>query len=697
MEDGTSRIEDRGWKMEGGTSKMDACDPKKTLGRFHILHAQPSIPDASTSILDSPASMVKITLAGMRWLIAAEYRDLLLGPEGLRLQEWLQTGQAVAVKHGPHRAVYRVDLPGLSFYLKHNRVTDLRTWVRQLVRPSKAAMEFERAQAVAGRGIPTVIPLGLGEGSEGWGPSDNFLITRSLEDTEPLSTFIEQTLPTLEASRQERVRRRLARRLGEFLHEIHKAGIVHNDLHAGNILVRLQADDGPRLFLIDLHAVKIGPPLSWPARRANLVVLSHWFMIYASRTDRLRFFRSYVRIRNSKSEIRNPMIHQPRMEHGSNTDSNPCSVRVPSVAGNFGFVSDFGFRISDLERDLEARSWKSTLRLWRARESRYLAKNRAFQPMSSGVTRGHIVRGLDCQALAMLFADPDEPFRRPDVKVLKHSPSSTVIEFDLRLNGQACGVVYKRFRVKTWFDPMAAWFRRPAALRSWIFGHGLRECGLSTPRPLAVLFRRRWGLSLEGYLLTEKIPHVQELHRFVAGLNQGTSRASYDSDRQRTLRFFIDQVAQLVRDLHRRQLSHRDLKAANILVADWQGSGVRSQGPEVRGQGSAGSSSILNPPSSILCSPLTTHHSPLVWLIDLVGVKRHRRLSRRRRVRNLARLHASFFQSAAITRTDKLRFLRTYLQWGLFGRDGWKRYWREIEAATKSKIARTRRLRRPLG
>ena len=123
--------------MESGTSKMDSCGPKKTLGRFPILHAQPSIPDASTSILDSPASMVKITLAGMRWLIAAEYRDLLLGPEGLRLQEWLQTGQAVAVKHGPHRAVYQVDLPGLSFYLKHNRVTDLRTWVRQLVRPSK--------------------------------------------------------------------------------------------------------------------------------------------------------------------------------------------------------------------------------------------------------------------------------------------------------------------------------------------------------------------------------------------------------------------------------------------------------------------------------------------------------------------------------------------------------------------------------
>jgi serine/threonine protein kinase len=306
--------------MEGGTSKMDASDQKNTLGRAYILHAKPSIPDASTSILDSPSGMVEIHVAGMRWLIAPECRDLLLGPEGLRLQEWLQTGQAVAVKHGPHRAVYRIDLPRLGFYLKHNRVTDLRTWVRQLVRPSKAAMEFERAWAVAELGIPTVTPLGLGEGSEGWGPSENFLITRSLEDTEPLSTFIEQTLPTLEAFRQERVRRRLARRLGEFLHEIHEAGIVHNDLHAGNILVRLQADDCPRLFLIDLHAVRTGPPLSWSARRANLVVLSHWFMIYASRTDRLRFWRSYIGTGNPKSEIRNPMIHRPRMEHGSNTD-----------------------------------------------------------------------------------------------------------------------------------------------------------------------------------------------------------------------------------------------------------------------------------------------------------------------------------------------------------------------------------------
>ena len=66
-------------------------------------------------------------------------------------------------------------------------------------------------------------------------------------------------------------------------------------------------------------------------------------------------------------------------------------------------------------------------------------------------------------------------------------------------------------------------------------------------------------------------------------------------------------------------------------------------------------------------------------------------------MRNLARLHASFYQASSLTRTDKLRFLRLYLQWGLFGRDGWKRWWREIESATRAKIARNTRLRRPLG
>ncbi len=79
-----------------------------------------------------------------------------------------------------------------------------------------------------------------------------------------------------------------------------------------------------------------------------------------------------------------------------------------------------------------------------------------------------------------------------------------------------------------------------------------------------------------------------------------------------------------------------------------------------------------------------------------MGVTRHRKLRYARRVQNLARLHASFFQNPALTRTDKLRFLRSYLQWGLVGREGWKQWWKDIERATLAKVARNRRSGRPL-
>src|SRR5579883_2586563 len=129
----------------------------------------------------------------------------LFGPDGLRLDEWLAAGQASIVKHGPHRTVYHVVLPGLDFYLKHNRLADCRAKLRELVRPSKARSEYEHAQAVAARQVPTFEPLALGEPCRAWAARDSFLITRTLPETQPLHTFLETTLPQWPAPRRTRL------------------------------------------------------------------------------------------------------------------------------------------------------------------------------------------------------------------------------------------------------------------------------------------------------------------------------------------------------------------------------------------------------------------------------------------------------------------------------------------------------------
>ncbi len=546
----------------------------------------------------------------------------LFQADGPPLEEWRAGGLARVVKDGPHRTVYRVVLPGLDFYLKQYRLADARAWLREMVRPSKAHLEWERTVAVAERGVPTIAPLAFGESKERDRSACSFLATRTLPDAVPLNAFLETTLPHFAYARQTLVRQRLAMKLGELLAAMHDAGVTQFDLHPGNVLFRLDETDTPHLHLIDLYAVQVGEPLSWEASRANLVVFNRWFMLRSERSDRLRFWRAY---------------HRSRRNAGG---------AAWLTGGNDGQVTEQAGAVRDIER----LSLASNVRFWRALDRRCLGTNRYFRAVRHGEVVGHVVADVPKAVFKPFFDDPDEPFRRSDVRFLKQSPSSTVIAMEVPGVDGPRQVIYKRFAVSHWTDPLVALVRRTAALRSYVLGHGLRLRCLPTPRPLGVWHRYKYGLPQEGYLLTEMVPDATELQDFVKQLLSVGTKVN-----RTRLRTLIDQLARLIGTLHHRHLSHRDLKATNLLVSDNQ-----------------------------------------LSFIDLVGVMRHRKLRRSRRIQNLARLNTSSACCAGLTRTDKLRFLRVYLRWGLRGRHGWKRWWREIEKATAEKIERNRRKGRPL-
>lgn len=574
---------------------------------------------------------------GLRWVADARYADRILGPQG---DAWLcrvREGQARIVKKGPHRVVYRVEDDDLVYYVKHNLAPDWQTLVRHWLRPSKAFSEFRRLKEVAARGIGTVEPLAFAEPRRRFGNGESILVTRALENVEPLDVFLSDTYRRLPRGLQSRVRMNLAESLGSWVAHLHRAGIRHDDFHAGNILVRLAEEGRIDLFLVDLNAVRVGKALSWNASRDNLVILNRWFSLRASRADRLRFWRTYYaeRFQGAQADL-------------------PAPERADRMA-----------------LDLERLTLTSNLVFWKRRDRRCLQNNRYYRRVRGPGVVGHVVNDLDAATVQALKNDPDAPFRHPEVPLLKDSRSTTVTELDILVGGVPRRVIYKRFRLTSAVDPLESLVRRPPALRSWIFGQGFCERGLPTARPLAVFHRTRLGLMQEGYLITERIDNAQNLLQFLqdaAHLEPG--------ERAKQIRRKIRQVAQVLRELHRRRLTHRDLKAHNVLV---------SKAPrELTGVGSSASLGLMpTAPSDI-------------WIIDLVGVELHRRLRWARKIQNLARLNVSFFAHPSLSRTDKLRFLRDYLQWNLVGKGRWKTWWRAVEQATWAKVARNRRRGRPL-
>jgi tRNA A-37 threonylcarbamoyl transferase component Bud32 len=531
-----------------------------------------------------------VSVGARTWHLTPE-ADSVLGPAGPDLDRWLADGLAAVVKSNPQRTVYRVMLPGGTVYVKHCRINGPRAWAREVLRPAKARLEFENALALRDRGIPAVVPLAWGR-PRAVAPGESFVITLSTDGAVLFLDFIEKTLPALPPAERTAVRRRLARSLGEFMARLHDAGVAHPDPHPGNLLVELPGSHVPRFHLIDLHAVRIGRPLSWAASRANLVIYNRWFQLRASRADRLRFWHAYGRNRRS----------------------------FPSPA--------------DRGREVERATLDSNLAFWTGRMARCQGNNRYFRRVKAGSFRGFAVRDLPDAVVAELAANPEAVFARPDVAVLKDSRTSTVVSFTITTPDGPRAVVFKRVNVRRWAEPVKNLLRPSPALRSWVNGHALRDRWLPTPRPLLVLHRYRHGLPAEGYLLAERVPDARPLTPEPGALNA---------------------FARVLRAMHDRGVSHRDLKAPNVLGS---------------------------------------HGEPT--LIDLVGVRIGRPVPFHQRCRELARLNASFLTSSAVTRSTRLRFLRTYLAAGPTLGPDWKTWWRTISRATARKVAKNLKSGRPL-
>lgn len=463
------------------------------------------------------------------WWVRPDWRQALLGNRGLRLEEWRRNGRLTVVKTGPHRVVYRAELAEGAVFVKHFLVPGFRAKFRQWIRRGKGRNEGRRTRYLSAIGVPTITPIALGEQRKRFILFENYLVTHAIPETVPLDEFVECRLSEWPPQQQARIRQNLAAALGVLTARLHDAGFIHQDFHPGNILVRMEDDDQPRLAMIDLDALRVCPALGWPEAQLNLALLNHYFWLRCGRSDRYRFLKTYLQSRRA----------------------NP-----PDPVG--------------FARGIEGatRAWAE--RLWRRWGKRCRGSNKYFASYRGNNSWSIAARDLDPDIVRALMADPDAPFFDQSAVILKQSRTTTVAEVTMPVQGRPTRVIYKRFNKRAWFDPFLTWFRPSRAWQSWQAAQHLASRAIPTPRNLAFIARLRpfltdplgWYLPHETYLITVReepsLTLGDFIHKVLPALD---SHARHARIQELTLA-----LARFLRKMHERSLSDRDLKASNLLL-----------------------------------------------------------------------------------------------------------------------------------
>ena len=90
--------------------------------------------------------LLKRKIGDTTWHVLQDWESVLIGPEGLRLDQWRRRSAVEVVKHGGHRTVYRVELSDRAFFVTHYRCRRFWEVARHVFRASAARREWRKAE-----------------------------------------------------------------------------------------------------------------------------------------------------------------------------------------------------------------------------------------------------------------------------------------------------------------------------------------------------------------------------------------------------------------------------------------------------------------------------------------------------------------------------------------------------------------------
>ena len=537
------------------------------------------------------------------------------------------------VKANPSRTVYRGRVKGQWVYLKHFHRHD---WVARLARLmgySRARSELRLSQYLASADVPVPDPLAARVGT----PVE-WVATREVAQAEPADEW--QARQDAHGAEGRKAVRGAVVALGEMIGRMHAAGVLHGDLHCGNVLVRTRTA-GPKLVLMDLHRASRRRWLTRSAMAENLAQLYHDRRDMTTRTDRMRFLRHYLRASGARGTLRG------------------WSIMVETIGR------------------------RHTRRQHAKRDDRVMGMGKYFTKISlPNGWRGHVVLAskwkppgskaakitFTAQGWRQAMGNVDSLFDGPDVTVVKDTPSVLVIRRRVQVDGHWLDVYLKRPRRKRASKAIVDCFRPARPIRAFRLGHAMLTRRIMTAMPLAAFERRLGPVLLESVLITEAVEapdlrsflstHLNPSGGWLVPRSPATPGPTMPSRQYEMAREVLRQLGRLLQRLHEHHFSHRDLKSSNLL-ARWLG----EEGMDV-------------------------------VLLDLDGLTLRRFVTAKRRFKDLMRLNVALLECPAVNRAGRLRMLTGYLRGSVARGIAFKPYWRTLEDMSDQKRRRQIRSRR---
>ena len=205
--------------------------------------------------------------------------------------------QNTPIKKGKHKSIWLLSLNGnredethiIKRYLSKQPFTRLKTFLAS----SKAVRELKAAILIARKGIPTTLPVAIGEkGSFGF-VNESYVVLEKLKACRDLNSYFLEEYPANRSGQGLPEKWTIIKELGMLASRTLQEGVFQTDFSLNNFLLTKDKRQGIKLYLTDFEKITIKKTLSFHQKLECLARLNRVGR-EISTADRLRFLKSYM-------------------------------------------------------------------------------------------------------------------------------------------------------------------------------------------------------------------------------------------------------------------------------------------------------------------------------------------------------------------------------------------------------------------